>query len=61
MDEGDRTSSKTGNSSLRKMRHSIFGGSFEGDDGGASKHGSAPRKKTRSFFGKMKHLFDKRD
>jgi hypothetical protein len=58
-DEGDRISSRTGSSSLRKKRHSIFGGASEVDDGDASRNGTIPRKKTRSFFGKVKHLFEK--
>jgi hypothetical protein len=57
-DEGDGTSSKTGGSSLRKKRHSMFGKASKGDDGDSSKYGSTPRKNTRSFFGKVKHLFD---
>jgi len=59
--EADGISSKTGTSSMRKKRHSIFGGASSGDSGDASTHGSTPRKKTRSFFGKVKHMFDKKD
>ena len=60
MDIGDGLSSKAGSSSMRKKRYSLFGGGSEVDDSNASKSSSA-RKKNRSFFGKVKHLFDKND
>lgn len=60
-DEGDGISSRTASSSWRKTRHSIFGGVSEGDDGNASGNGTISRKKTRSLFGKIKHLFDKKN
>jgi hypothetical protein len=59
-EDGDKTSTRTGSFSLRKKRHSMFGGTSEGDDNDASISGST-RKKTRSFFGKVKHLFDRKD
>jgi len=56
-DEGDGISSRTGSSSLRKKKHPAFGRALISEGANVT----VPRKKSRSFFGKVKHMFDKKD
>jgi hypothetical protein len=50
----------SGTSSFREKRGSIFGGSRASDDGTVSSDGGV-RKKKRSIFSKIKHMFDHHD